>query len=154
KAATIHDLCLVEKARVTPLPSLLGGTPTPDSNGSRSTPTRTVPARGSAASAGESGATDQPGETPPAEGGAGGLTPRQQAFHFLQCRGRSPLGKMWKTETREGSVQLVKLVNTFSQSGLLGEDDPVERLQSIRHRGLLPRTITPYPPNRLAVVTP
>jgi serine/threonine protein kinase len=154
KAATIHDLCLVEKARVTPLPSLLGGTPTPDSNGSRSTPTRVVPVRGSGAPSGAPGATDQPGEPSPDKTDAGGPTPGQEGFHFLECLGRSPLGEMWKTETPEGSVQLVKLVNTFSQTGLFGEDDPVERLQSIRHRGLLSSSITPYPPNRLAVVTP
>src|SRR5262245_19295225 len=154
RAATIHDLWLVEKARVTPPPSLLGGTPTPDSNGSRSTPTRAVPARESGVPPGGPVATDQPGETSPDKTDPGGPTPRQEGFHFLECLGRSPLGEMWKAQTPEGSVQLVKLVNTFSQTGSFGEDDPIERLQSIRHRGLLPSTITPHPPNRLAVVTP
>src|SRR5262249_54464087 len=77
-----------------------------------------------------------------------------EGYRFLDCLGRSPLGEMWKTETPTGEIRLVKLVNTFSHTGLFGEDDPVERLRVFRHPGLLPCEITSHPPNRLAFITP
>jgi len=39
-----------------------------------------------------------------------------------------------ESETPDGEVRLVKLVNTFSPTALLGEGNPVERLQALRAR--------------------
>ena len=127
KAATMHDLCLVEKARTRSVPR----------------PTRVQ-------------------ERKP--GGGRPLTPAAAAaeqarvcvddFHFIDCLGRSPLGEMWKAETAEGATVLVKLVNTFTQGGMFGDEDPAAQLQALKHRGLLTAVVTPHPPNRLAVITP
>src|SRR5262249_15878646 len=146
RAATIHDLCLVEKARTASTPPI-----------ARPTPAFPRPGTGSQATKGEKPSAPcirVPSSSPDTPSSAEGPLLCIDDFHFLDCLGRSPLGEMWKVETPDGAVRLVKLVNTFSQSGLFGEDDPIERLGAIRHPGLLARAGAPHPPNLLAVGPP
>jgi len=72
---------------------------------------------------------------------------------FIDCLGTSPLGEMWRTEAPNGIPCLVKLVNTFAQNGLFGDDNPLIRLQGLQHRGLLPTTYVPREPNRIALIS-
>ena len=126
RAATMHDICLVEKSRTRAVPR----------------PTRILE---------RPAVSNIPAPTPSAA-----EQPKVSIddLHFVDCLGRSPLGEMWKAETTEGSVVLVKLVNTFAQGGIFGDEDPAAQLQALKHRGLLPALVTPHPPNRLAVITP
>ena len=128
KEATMHDFCLVEKSRTAAILR----------------PTRTLGRAAAENRSAPHGAT------------AGAEQPRVRVddLQFLDCLGRSPLGEMWKVESPDGSVLMLKLVNTFAPGGIFGEEDPASRLQALKHRGLLPTIVQAHPPNRLAVIAP
>lgn len=74
-------------------------------------------------------------------------------YRFVDCLGRSPLGEMWKTELSDGRPCLLKMVNTFTESGMFGEENPVQRLQSIRHPLLQPVAIIPRDQGGITIVS-
>jgi serine/threonine protein kinase len=89
---------------------------------------------------------------PPSGRAGDSSAPSIDDFQLLDCLGRGQLGEMWKAETPEGDLQLVKLVSSPA-AGAFGEASPLRRFQALRHEGLTPLRVLPREPNHIALVS-
>ncbi|HMO36854.1 MAG TPA: hypothetical protein PKA06_12495, partial [Gemmatales bacterium] len=83
----------------------------------------------------------------------GGDTDALPGFQFRECIGRSPLGELWRVETPEGELAMVKVVTGFGGQDPDEEDKAINFLRSVRHQGLLPYEIIPSGPGRLCLLS-